>query len=151
MTHLRLASVALLVSMVAVPVFAQSGLVAVPADSTPSRLITVTGTSMTPIDADIMVWTITSTDRAIKLGEAKAGYGESYLLITVLAAVLGGTSPTGGFGRVTGLLLALAILQVISSGLNLLRVSPFLAIALWGVTILLVMAIHRFLPARATR
>ena len=83
-----------------------------------------------------------------RYNSAKAGYGESYLLITILAAVLGGTSPTGGFGRVAGLVFALAILQVISSGLNLLRVSPFLTIALWGATILAVMALNVAVSAR---
>jgi simple sugar transport system permease protein len=76
-----------------------------------------------------------------RFNSAKAGYGASYLLITILAAVLGGTAPTGGFGRVSGLVLALAILQILSSGLNLLRVSPFLTMVFWGATILLVMVI----------
>ena len=54
-----------------------------------------------------------------------------------------GTAPTGGFGRVLGLVLALAILQILSSGLNLLGVSPFLTMVVWGAIILLVMAIGR--------
>lgn len=78
-----------------------------------------------------------------RFNSARAGYGESYLLIAILAAVLGGTSPTGGFGRVSGTVLALAILQVLSSGLNLLRVSAFLTAALWGLTILAVMGLNR--------
>jgi len=76
---------------------------------------------------------------------AKADYGESYLLITILAVVLGGTSPTGGFGRVAGLVLALMILQVISSGLNLFRASGSLTIAIWGAIILLVMTLNLFM------
>jgi len=54
---------------------------------------------------------------------SKAGYGEFSLLVTVLASVLGGTSASGGFGRVSGLIMALIVLQIVSSGLNLLRVS----------------------------
>ena len=72
MRHLRMSLPALVVLLVALPVFAQSSFVAVPTDPAPNRLITVTGTSMTPIDADIMVWTITSTDRNGELGAAKA-------------------------------------------------------------------------------
>jgi len=72
MTHLRISLATLLVLAIAVPVLAQPGFVAVSANADPSRLITVTGTSMTPIDADIMVWTITSTDRNRELGAAKA-------------------------------------------------------------------------------
>lgn len=72
---------------------------------------------------------------------ANATNGESYLLITVLAAVLGGTDPFGGFGKVGGLVIALVILQVISSGFNLLGLSTHLTLAIWGGILLLVMAV----------
>ena len=39
---------------------------------------------------------------------ASADYAQSYLLVTILAAVLGGVDPFGGFGTVTGLMLALS-------------------------------------------
>lgn len=74
-----------------------------------------------------------------RFNSAKADYGESYLLLTVLASVLGGTSAAGGFGRVSGLVAALIILQLVASGLNLLRVSAFLTIAMWGAILILVM------------
>lgn len=74
-----------------------------------------------------------------RFNSSKADYGESYLLMTVLASVLGGVSASGGFGKVSGLVIALAILQVVSNGLNLLRVSNFLTIAIWGIILILVM------------
>jgi simple sugar transport system permease protein len=74
-----------------------------------------------------------------RFNSAKADYGESYLLMTVLAAVLGGTSAAGGFGKVSGLVLALIILQVVSNGLNLMQVNNFLTIAIWGIILILVM------------
>jgi len=77
-----------------------------------------------------------------RFNSAKADYGESYLLMTVLASVLGGTSAAGGFGKVSGLVIALVILQIVSSGLNLLRVSNFLTIAIWGGILILVMAVN---------
>lgn len=67
-----------------------------------------------------------------RFNSANASYAESYLLVTILAAVLGGTDPYGGFGKVGGLVLALVILQVISSAFNLLGFSQFLTIAIWG-------------------
>jgi ribose/xylose/arabinose/galactoside ABC-type transport system permease subunit len=67
-----------------------------------------------------------------RFNSANASYAESYLLVTILAAVLGGTDPFGGFGKVGGLVLALIILQVISSAFNLLGFSQFLTIAIWG-------------------
>ena len=67
-----------------------------------------------------------------KFSSAKAGYGRSYLLVTILASVLGGINPDGGFGRILGLVLALIVLQMLESGLNLLGVSSYLIMALWG-------------------
>lgn len=77
-----------------------------------------------------------------RFNSAKAGYGESYLLVTVLASVLGGTSASGGFGRVAGVVMALVILQIVSSGFNLLRISSFMTIAIWGIIIIVVMVVN---------
>lgn len=73
---------------------------------------------------------------------AKAGYGESWLLVTILASVLGGINPDGGFGRVIGLVLALIVLQMLESGLNLLGVSSYLTMALWGGVLILFIALQ---------
>jgi len=76
-----------------------------------------------------------------RFNSANAAYGESYLLVTILAAVLGGVDPFGGFGKVGGLVMALILLQVISSAFNLLDFSPFLAVAIWGALIVIVTAL----------
>lgn len=78
-----------------------------------------------------------------RFNSAGAGIAQSYLLITILAAILGGFDPYGGFGRIVGLVISLAILQTISSGFNLLGLSPHLTLALWGTTLLVVMAAKR--------
>ena len=80
---------------------------------------------------------------------ANASYGESYLLVTILAAVLGGVSPLGGFGKMGGLVLALIILQLISTCFNLLDFSQFLTLAIWGGILIAVAAVSRTLSARA--
>lgn len=69
---------------------------------------------------------------------ASADYAQSYLLVTILAAVLGGVDPFGGFGTVSGLVIALAVLQVISSGLNQFGLSNYLTVAIWGGTLVAV-------------
>ena len=79
-----------------------------------------------------------------RFNSAKADYGESYLLMTVLASVLGGTSASGGFGKVSGLVIALVILQVVSNGLNLMRVNNFLTTAIWGGILILVMVANYY-------
>jgi simple sugar transport system permease protein/ribose transport system permease protein len=76
-----------------------------------------------------------------RFNSANAAYGESYLLVTILAAVLGGVDPFGGFGKVGGLLMALILLQLISSAFNLLNFSPFLTVAIWGALIIAVTAL----------
>ena len=76
--------------------------------------------------------------RVARFNSANAAYGESYLLVTILAAVLGGVDPFGGFGKVGGLIMALILLQVISSAFNLLDFSPFLTVAIWGALIIVV-------------
>ncbi|MCW2256848.1 simple sugar transport system permease protein [Providencia alcalifaciens] len=71
-----------------------------------------------------------------KLNSAKASYGESYLLVSILAVVLGGINPDGGFGRVFGIVMALILLQMLESGLNILGVSSYITMALWGSLLL---------------
>jgi simple sugar transport system permease protein len=84
-----------------------------------------------------------------RFNSAKADYGQSYLLITVLASVLGGTSASGGYGKVIGVVFAVIMLQMLASGLNLLGVDPFFAIAMWGAILLLVASLNHFLHRRA--
>lgn len=86
-----------------------------------------------------------------RFNSAGADIAQSYLLITILAAILGGIDPYGGFGRVTGLVAALLILQTISSGFNLLGFSQHLTLALWGFTLVAVMAAKRVTSVLITR
>jgi len=74
----------------------------------------------------------------------KANYAQSYVLVAVLACFLGGVDPFGGAGRLSGMILAVIILQIISSGVNLLRVDPFFVTAMWGAIILVLIAVNHF-------
>lgn len=85
-----------------------------------------------------------------RFNSANVGYGASYLLLTILISVLGGVSPMGGFGKVGGVVLALLILQFLSSGLNLLGISAYITVAFWGVTMVLVIA-YRYFSLRKYR
>jgi simple sugar transport system permease protein len=77
-----------------------------------------------------------------RTNSAKADFGSSYLLQAVLIAVLGGTNPAGGKGRVAGVLLALVALMLLSSGMQIMRVSNFMIDAVWGAFLVLVIAIN---------
>ncbi len=74
-----------------------------------------------------------------RANSAKADYGSSYLLLSILICVLGGINPYGGFGRVIGLVLAVLSLQFLSSGLNMLQVTNFAKDLIWGGLLLVVM------------
>ena len=90
--------------------------------------------------SSVLCWVAAAVMMA-RFNSARAGYAESYLLITILAAVLGGVDPNGGFGKVLGLFLSLILLQAISTGFNLLGFSPHLTQAIWGATMILAIAI----------
>lgn len=77
-----------------------------------------------------------------RVDSVKVGYGDSYVLKALLVTILGGVNPYGGFGSVFGVVLAILILQVISSGLTLIGISAFFRNVIWGGILFLVMAIN---------
>lgn len=77
-----------------------------------------------------------------RFNSVRVGHGEALLLITVLACFLGGVDPFGGFGRVLPVVLALIVLQVLSSGLNLMGANQHLATAVWGLFLIAVMILR---------
>lgn len=79
-----------------------------------------------------------------RFNSARIGYGDSYLLLTVLAIILGGTDPNGGFGKVSGVVLSLIVLQVLSTGFNLLNISQHFSLAMWGAVLIVVLAVKYF-------
>ncbi|WP_099827893.1 ABC transporter permease [Oceaniglobus indicus] len=77
-----------------------------------------------------------------RANSAKADYGSSYLLLSILIAVLGGVNPYGGYGKVIGVVLAVLSMQFLSSGLNMLQVSNFARELIWGVLLIFVMLVN---------
>lgn len=83
-----------------------------------------------------------------KTNAAKAGYGSSYLLQSILIVVLGGVNPYGGFGSVWGVVLAVLTLQMVSSGFNLIGIGTFAQDFSWGAVLLIVLVVNWFLIYR---
>lgn len=79
-----------------------------------------------------------------RTNSANPSYGASYILLTVLIAVLGGVSVTGGSGRVAGVILALVTLQMLSTGFNMILIgtgdSNFFKNFAWGLLLLAVVS-----------
>lgn len=80
-----------------------------------------------------------------RFNSANARYGYSYLLLSALLSIMGGTDPEGGSGKVVGVVMAVIVLQMITSGLNLLGVTSFVAVALWGALLIAVMFYRHYI------
>ena len=76
-----------------------------------------------------------------RTASANADYGQSYVLLAIVIAVLGGTNPNGGSASVPGVLLAAVTLQMVASGFNLLGFSQFTYQIAQGVILLAVMGV----------
>lgn len=83
-----------------------------------------------------------------RFNAAQADYGGAFLLVTILICVLGGIAPSGGIGRPETVVIALMILQLITTGFNIMRMSQYVATSLWGALLLLVLVIGRRLVKR---
>jgi simple sugar transport system permease protein len=79
-----------------------------------------------------------------RVNSARSGYAATFLLPAVLVCVLGGVNPNGGFGNLTGMVLALSLLQVLQSGFNILGSSSFFKNVIWGAMLLIAMVINYF-------
>ena len=87
-----------------------------------------------------------------RVNSAKADYGASYTLQCVLIAVLGGVNPDGGFGTVGGVTVAVVILQLLSSGLNMFEnVSNFYRDVIWGGVLITVLITNHYLTEHKRR
>jgi len=76
---------------------------------------------------------------------ARADYGTVYTLQCVLIVVLGGVSTVGGKGRISGVVLAICLLQMLSSGLNRFpQVSSFFIPLIWGGVLIIIMVLNHF-------
>jgi len=77
-----------------------------------------------------------------RVNSANADYGASYLLLVILINILAGVSPFGGFGTVTGVVLAVLLLQLVSSGLNFLAFNAFARDLFFGGLLVVVMSVR---------
>ena len=85
---------------------------------------------------------------ASRTSAASPDFGSSYILLAIVIVVLGGVNPMGGFGTVTGVILATIVLQMVASGFNALRFSQFLYLAAQGGVLIFVMILNVVLEKR---
>ncbi len=76
---------------------------------------------------------------------ARADYGSVYTLQCILIVVLGGVSPTGGRGKISGVLLAIVLLRLLETGINRFpQISSYYITLIWGAVLLVVMVLNYF-------
>lgn len=76
---------------------------------------------------------------------ARADYGTVYTLQCVLIVVLGGVNPNGGSGKVSGVVLAICLLQMLQTGINRFpQISSYYISLIWGGVLILVMVLNYF-------
>jgi simple sugar transport system permease protein len=85
---------------------------------------------------------------ASRTSAASPDFGSSYILLAIVIVVLGGINPMGGFGTVTGVILATVVLQMVASGFNALRFSQFFYLAAQGGVLIFVMILNVVLENR---
>lgn len=84
-----------------------------------------------------------------RLGTATGTMGDFLMLETITAVVVGGTAIAGGTGNVARTLLGVLVVAMLSNGMNILAVHPYLQTIVKGCVILLaVIATSRSLSAR---
>lgn len=80
-----------------------------------------------------------------RVNSAKTGYGDSYLLQTLIVCVIGGIDPNGGRGKVWGVLLAVIMMQVMSSAFTIMSLSPYTKKLIWGIMLVLVLGLNHLI------
>lgn len=70
--------------------------------------------------------------------------GQNYESDAIAAAVLGGTSFTGGIGTIGGTLIGALVIGVLGNGLNLLHISSYVQMVIKGIVIILAVGIDFF-------
>ncbi|HEY3280720.1 MAG TPA: ABC transporter permease [Armatimonadota bacterium] len=82
----------------------------------------------------------------VTASQLKAGaptYGQSYELYVIAAVVVGGTSLSGGEGRILGTLIGAFTIAVIRNGMNLMNVEPYTQKVVLGLVILAAVLLDR--------
>lgn len=74
---------------------------------------------------------------------ARSDFGKSYLTPAILICVLAGISPNGGKGKVGGMVIAVVILQTLSSGFAMFQnISDYYKNLIWGLVLIFIMIIN---------
>lgn len=80
---------------------------------------------------------------ASRLGSGQPNAGDGYELDAITAAIVGGTSLSGGVGTMGGTLAGAIIIGIINTGMNTLGISPYYQFVIKGAVILAAVIVDR--------
>jgi inositol transport system permease protein len=83
-----------------------------------------------------------------RLGASEAVAGIGYELTVIASVVIGGTSLFGGEGNVIGTVIGSILIGVLTNGLVLMNVSPYVQQIIIGIIIVLAVAFDRYVKSR---
>jgi len=83
-----------------------------------------------------------------RTNSAKATYGQIYVFETILICVLAGITPLGGRGKIYNIIIALLALQIVSTGFNMMRISPLIRDSLFGFLLVFSILVDHILRKR---
>src|SRR5205085_2140914 len=70
------------------------------------------------------------------LGSATPNVGAQYLLLSIAAIVVGGTSLTGGVGGMSRTIIGVILLTILTNGLDVIGISPFTQNIIQGIVVI---------------
>ncbi|HKX74488.1 MAG TPA: ABC transporter permease [Acidimicrobiia bacterium] len=80
---------------------------------------------------------------ASRVSVGQASLGQGFELMSIATAVIGGFAIGGGEGRLSGVVLGVALLSVLSTGMNIAQISEFIQQMLTGVVLVAAVLIDR--------
>lgn len=78
-----------------------------------------------------------------RIGSASPNAGTGFELDAIAAVVIGGTSLSGGEGKISGTIIGALIIGILNNGLNLMNVSPFYQSIVKGLVILIAVLLDK--------
>lgn len=85
-----------------------------------------------------------------RTNSAKADYGQTLVFQALLTCVLAGISPLGGRGKAYNVIFSLIALQILSTGFNMLRISPLIRDSIFGFMLVISIVLDYLSEKRRT-
>ncbi|MEE1086189.1 MAG: ABC transporter permease [Schaedlerella sp.] len=96
-----------------------------------------------------MVGLLSAVSGIVMLGRynsAKADNGASYTMQAIMIAVMGGVDPAGGKGNIQGVCVAVLIIQMVSTWLNMFQnISNFYKQIIWGALLIIILILNYYI------